>query len=508
MHLLDKTNKVGRLLSLVRREKPDSNFSFFSPVEGLEQVAILRKVTDGIQKTAKDHEKEYEFRTFSVADFGRVKEDFHKVDETQIWLMRLESWLDENGQFDIDLARQVVKWRINNSTDDLPDLITGGLSKGKDFFNQQDIIDQIWALIQDGKSLLLAAPRRFGKSSLINQLNENPPKGVMSCSVDLEKGASAPDFIRLISSGLLDSNECRKCLPQDVFEKLAPNATERQKLEIVRSQRENIEQDWQAFGHTLFGKMNKTGKRFLLILDEFSWMLEDMITANRSDYRGVKTFLEWFLAVCNQYKNVSVIITGSEHISSYLEAYKLPSDFIDHLQKINLRTFEKNTTCLFSFLALFNRGIAVSPVDLQTIWKLMEHPIPYFLQVFLDLLQNECHKTGHIAPDDFKDIYFEKLLGRDAKRYFEYVDHQIERYARYGLQTDSVKKILNALGQKDKIETKELSAMWDSFGGGKPFWFILALLKNDFFLVEHNDYVSMECKIFRDYFNLQITNTI
>jgi len=249
--------------------------------------------------------------------------------------------------------------------------------------------------------------------------------------------------------------------------------------------------------------MNAVKGRFLLMLDEFSWLLEDMIARRGTETQEVRDFLEWFSEICREHENLSVIITGSEHLDSFLEANKLSSDLIDHLQRVCLEPFQEDTAKIFGFLALFKQGIMVSPADLQAVIDLMGRPIPYFLQVFLDLLQKECHRTGHLSSDDFEKIYFNKLLGRDAKRYFEYVDHQIERYAGYGLQTDSVKKILNKFGQEKQVETRELSAMWESLTGGKSFQLLMALLKNDFFLVEHADHVSMECKVFRDYFSLQ-----
>ncbi|MBW1779459.1 MAG: hypothetical protein JRL30_01855 [Deltaproteobacteria bacterium] len=502
MHRFEKKNKVGRLLALVNRETPNKNFSFFFPVEGMEQLAELREVTKGMQEVARVYEEEYEFRTFSVADIARVGDDFPGVDEEQIWQTAIESWVDDDKRFAQDLASQVIEWRRHHSTDDLPGLVMGAITKGKDFFNQEEIISRIWELVHNGQDLLLAAPRRFGKSSLLDQLSDHTPEGVATCSVDLEKGASASDFIRLILRGLMDREECWECLPPAVRDQLDANTCERTKVAAVRRESREIEQNWRGVGAELFQKMNATKGRFLLMLDEFSWLLEDMIARKGTETQEVTDFLEWFSGICQKHKNLSVIITGSEHLEAFLEANKLSSDLIAHLERVPLAPLRETTAKIFSFLVLFKQGIMVSPADLKAIIGLMGRPIPYFLQVFLDLLQKECHRTGQLSTDDFEKIYSEELLGRDAKRYFEYIDHQVERYAGYGLHTDGIKKILNRLGQETQVEIRELSALWDSSITG-TFQFLMALLKNDFFLVEHNDHVTMECKILRDYFSLQ-----
>ncbi len=500
MHTLDKTNKVGRLLAFVPRKDPRRNLSFFFPVEGLEQLEQLRKVTAGIQKIAETHATEYEYQTFAISDISQVRNDFPDVDETRIWWMDIESWIDEDDQFARDFSSQVLEWRMKSPGDDLPELAPGKVATEVDFFNQEKTIDQIWELISRGKNLLLAAPRRFGKTSLLKQLTEQTQTGVKACYVDLERGASAADFVRLILIGLMDRDECRNCLPADVRKQVNGDTLERRKIEIIRTQRGTIEKDWQGYGHDLFKIMHETEDRFLLILDEFSWLLEDMIRRTSPKTEKVRTFLEWFSEICQQYDNLSIIVTGSEHLDSYLEANKLPKNAIDHLEKVNLEPFVEYTAKLFGFLSLFKQNVIATPIDLKAVVELIGRPIPYFLQVFLDLLQKECHRFGQLLSGDFQEVYFNKLLGGDAKRYFEYVDHQIERYSRYGLPADSVKKILAELGQEEHIEIESLSAMWETLPGDRPFEFLKALLENDFYVVVQASQASMQCKLFRDYF--------
>jgi len=503
MHKLDKTNRVGRLLALVHRKEPKENFSFFFPVEGLEELTRLRKLTAGLQKTSATYEKEYEFQTFSVADIGRIRYDFPDVDEMRIWWMDIEAWIDEQGQFTGDLASRVLERRLNYPNDDLPDLVVGAVTKEKDFFDQQDLIDRIWKSVYEGKSLLLAAPRRFGKSSLINHLADHAPEGVKACYIDLEKGASPTDFIRLILKGLMDSQECRECLPPAVRKRIDLKMLEQGKVEAVREQSRTIEQDWRGYGRELFERMNSIERRFVLMLDEFSWLLEEMVSRARPASEEIQKFLDWLEEVCLKYNNLSVIVTGSEHLDSYLEALHFSGRLINTLERMNMEPFDEQTVKTFTFLALFKKEIIVTPPDLKAIIDLLGRPIPYFLQMFLDLLQSACQRPGKLPADAFQDVFLKKMLGSEAKRYFEYVDHQIERYARYGIQTDSVKRILTLLSREEQIEISDLSSMWAGLGGGQTFEFLMALLGNDFFVVERKGRVSMECKVFRDYFNLR-----
>ena len=505
MHIMDTTNKVGRLLSFVRRGSPVNNMSFFLPVAGLEQLTKLRVVVSGFENLATEYDNEYELLTFSVANINRVQDDFPDVDDTRIWRMDIESLIDAKNEFAEGIASQVIEWRLKYPTHHLPELAPGKIVREADFFNQESIIQQIWALISEGKNLLLAAPRRFGKSSIISRLADHPFEGIKACHIDLEGAASVTEFLRLVLKGLMDKQECQDCLPQAVRERMDSDPLENEKITMIRAEMREIEKDWRKYGDQLFGEMNAADGRLLLMLDEFSWMLEDMLARTGSEVEEVQGFLEWFSHICQKLENVSFIITGSEHLDLFLGAYALSSDFLNDFEQVNLGAFEEGTAQLFSFLALLKQEITVTPTDLKTIVDLAGQSVPYFLQIFLDLLQLECRKAGQIPPEAFKEVYYKKLLGPDAKRYFEYIKHQIERYHRYGINPESVKEILAVLGQEEHIETKELSARWDSKRGGRDFDFLMALLVNDFFVVEKNGLVSMECKIFRDYFKMRLT---
>lgn len=54
-----------------------------------------------------------------------------------------------------------------------PSFIIGNIAKGGDFWNRKEEIDTIWKTLEKDH-VLLKAPRRFGKSSIMNNLFEFP----------------------------------------------------------------------------------------------------------------------------------------------------------------------------------------------------------------------------------------------------------------------------------------------------------------------------------------------
>ena len=55
----------------------------------------------------------------------------------------------------------------------LPRLTLGPPAKGDDFFDREEVIQEIWNILERS-SILLAAPRKFGKTSIMLKLRDEP----------------------------------------------------------------------------------------------------------------------------------------------------------------------------------------------------------------------------------------------------------------------------------------------------------------------------------------------
>ena len=75
--------------------------------------------------------------------------------------------------------------------------ITGSPVEGKDFFGREKELEFVWKHIQKGNSIILAAPRRVGKSSLAKKvLSEASENGWNILEINLEEVKSEEDFVK------------------------------------------------------------------------------------------------------------------------------------------------------------------------------------------------------------------------------------------------------------------------------------------------------------------------
>ena len=73
-------------------------------------------------------------------------------------------------------------------------LTQGPPVKGDDFYDREEVVSDIWNVL-DQSSIFLVAPRRFGKTSIMLKLRDNPINGFIPIFLDIEHVESADEFI-------------------------------------------------------------------------------------------------------------------------------------------------------------------------------------------------------------------------------------------------------------------------------------------------------------------------
>ncbi|MEK6528326.1 MAG: hypothetical protein AABZ36_05555 [Nitrospirota bacterium] len=206
-----------------------------------------------------------------------------------------------------------------------PGFVIGNIAKGKDLWDRQEEIKNIWNALEKS-SVLLKAPRRFGKTSIMYDLYTNPKNDIKVIFEDTEGMRDPQDFIaRLMLTLLSDKkfwNSIKHWLKKNSkieevgfslakFEDLINIADFRIKL------KESIGKGWQEKGFELISKVKEFQGRILFILDELPLLVQNILRK-----KGKKTaydFLHWFRSIRQmpELSHVRWLVGGSigiEHI--------------------------------------------------------------------------------------------------------------------------------------------------------------------------------------------------
>ena len=498
MRLRDENQKTGHLLTFVSKEHRANNFSFFFPVEGLEQFDSLLKVIKGFEHCFQGFKNDYEFIGHSVADIGRLDEILPEFDKTRMLQFELEEFLAEDSQFVEDFAKIIIERQIRKETPLFPSILPGAMATGSNFYDRMKEVEEIWENLQKGKNLLFRAPRRYGKSSLLDYISKNPLPGWHVCYVDLGGGKSSEDFAEYTLKGLIQRQECNVCLPEDLSALEPWKKSESNKLEIVRNERKKIRENWQEYASAMLKHVDSLEGKLLLIFDEVSFLLEDMIGPKDQD--RVNELMVWFQEARKKAQNISFILSGSQHLPLFLESFGI-ENHLDDLETVHLDLFEAQVATEFIFLVLAGKKIVIRLGEIYSMLALMGEPIPYFLQLFLDTLSRICGEKKNLSADQIEKVYYQELLGSNSKRYFETIQLQLERYNRYGERSRAgAETILDELAVNESVGREDLEVIWQEVTGGKErFEAMLNILQDDFYIKEDKGTVFFTSKLLKDW---------
>jgi len=89
-------------------------------------------------------------------------------------------------------------------------LTLGKPARGDKYFKRPKIRARILEYLEDGANVLLAAPRRVGKTTIIMDIYDNPPDDYFVVYVNTEKYDSAQGFFKKLLNELTDSDLLEK----------------------------------------------------------------------------------------------------------------------------------------------------------------------------------------------------------------------------------------------------------------------------------------------------------
>ncbi len=164
--------------------------------------------------------------------------------------------------------------------------IVGSPARGEDCYGRDAEVEIIWNRLETG-NVLLVAPRRFGKTSIMFRLYDAPRDERKVVYIDLEHISDTEGFLIELISAIADRSDLRKCL--DKFGKLIGHAWDFVKdnidsmglgeVKVCLREANTLRDDWREKADQLFVALNSCAESLVIILDEFPIMIRHMLSA-------------------------------------------------------------------------------------------------------------------------------------------------------------------------------------------------------------------------------------
>src|ERR1022692_3092538 len=151
----------------------------------------------------------------------------------------------------------------------------GRLADGTAFFDRQEIMSRAWDLLKTS-NLLLLAPRRVGKSSLLNRMKEDgPAKGYNTLYLSVPDAEDELDFIKRLVRGFRDTDWASGGWVAAFKEKLPNDLEITLKTGLGELKAKNF--DWRRPADELESLLKPGDAETLLLIDELPLVIASIV---------------------------------------------------------------------------------------------------------------------------------------------------------------------------------------------------------------------------------------
>lgn len=395
-------------------------------------------------------------------------------------------------------------------------LPVGSPAIGEDFINREKEVEQILSVLEKD-SVLLIAPRRFGKTSIMRRVEkELLDRDEISVFLEVEDVYSPQRFLSEIVMALVENEKINKktmliSALKEGFEWFKENIEELETPVFKAKLRSNIETDlkenWMEKSKQIFEIIGGTKANIYFIIDEFPVALKNI------EPKEAEKFLHWFRKLRQVTKNLKFVVGGSVSIDRVVRDIGGVST-INDFRRVRIGGFQKNVALSvikkvfeeegWSYEESFGEKIVVCTGEAY---------IPYFIAIMLSAIKEEKDlRGGEINEELIEKVYNYRILGNEGKHYFEHYSQRLCVFYKgmSGMEEKAARAILGKVCSVDYYPTDLAFGIFKHETGiddYERFMDLIADLSNDFY-IEHDPKKGLKfySKMLRDWWRVYYGN--
>ena len=321
---------------------------------------------------------------------------------------------------------------------------------GDDLFGRAFELSELWRRLEHGEHVLMLAPRRVGKTSMMLELCNAPRDGWDVVYVNVEAAEGPADCMAAIVAELAGVEGYRGRVGRFRAANAARNVSRRIarvgfhgfRAELGASMRRGW-RDTAALFIGLLQALTGDGRRLLVVIDELPYAILRML---RGD--GGRDETELFLSWLRSWRQspslrgwAAMLLGGSIGLEGVLRRERL-SGVINDLAPFPVSSWKRETAGAFLDALARDCEFPLSRDSIRGMLDALRDPVPGHVQLFFHELRTSCGAdASRVAADTIDRCFERRLCGPDGKAH---LDHYTERldFAFEGAERELVDEIL------------------------------------------------------------------
>ena len=330
--------------------------------------------------------------------------------------------------------------------------IIGQAVIGDDLYGREYELGRLWEMLEQGEHILLLAPRRVGKTSLMLELRRAPHENWDVFHVDVQGGEGPADCVAAILAALATNPRYRRRFEAIPFSSAVKDVIGRLSASLdigaLRVELKSaIGREWDRAADQLQTRLTSlpdVGGHLLIIVDELPLLLSRMLQAG-----GQKRDTELLLSRLRHWRQapelrgkVRTLVGGSIGLEGVVRRAGL-SGSINDLVPFHLDSWSKSTATSFLMELSLNCNFHLEDESIARILNLLGDPVPYHVQLFFSALRDACQgDSNRISPQTIDQCFVRRLAGPSGTAFLDHYATRLE----FAFNRDEHETALHILG--------------------------------------------------------------
>lgn len=373
-------------------------------------------------------------------------------------------------------------------------LSIGKTATGENFFLRNDIVAEIYEALNEGSNLLLSAPRRVGKTSIIQFIKDNPINEYYCVYVDTEDVSDSQAFFKVLLKAIFDIENKNRFLKsiEKTGKKIKGFLSNIDNVDfggifsIDFNEKQSETIDFYEKFKEFLEKVDLDNRKILLMIDEFPVTIEHI--RDEQGELAARNFLKQNRAIRQNpalSKKIQFIYTGSIGLLSVVKKLNATAD-VNDIQTYKLRPLALQDALQLAKDLLDSYEISASEDVLKyLLQQKIEWLIPFHIQLAIKEIRDLYRLETKQVDKSFIDKAFNELI-LNGSIYLEHYRGRLSQVFNRN-ELNLVHEILSKLVGSQSVSEMELYDLAVKHSLENSFKNILLTLEYDGYIVEVSD---------------------
>ncbi|MBI4908204.1 MAG: ATP-binding protein [Acidobacteria bacterium] len=385
---------------------------------------------------------------------------------------------------------------------------TGNWVTGDQFWDREEELALFLERLEEGANLLLTAPRRIGKTSLLKEAMLRLEGRYVCLFADLQKAESAADAIAEICLATASFEDTWGKVKR-LFSNVLPDNMDVKYKDISVHLRSGLNAaNWRGRGDEVLDSLAGADKPVAIFLDEVAILVNRLlrgpdyqVTAERK--KDVDALLSWLRAACLRHQGrIRFVVTGSIGLEPLVRQAGL-SATLNAFTPFTIGPWRREIAagCLHALANGYEVTIGTEAMD-QMLDQLGVF-IPHHVQMFFDHVYQEARlaKTQEVTVAMVNEVYQHSMLGIRGHVELSHMEERLKMALGPKLDVLALDLLTEAAVHGDLTEGSARALAMEQFGTdwAGPLRDVLGILEHDGYLRPADERYVFESKLLREW---------